>query len=84
MSASLGRWAGIALAASLGACGVDATSAYQPTEAQRHWQDRFGPRYVVTQPLVYCYATIGRPDCYAAPVPGWEQRLIAYNGPPTY
>ncbi len=74
-------WLVVAATALLGACGVDATSAYQPTEAQRRYQDRFGPRYVVTQPPVYCYATLAEPDCYAVPVPGWENRLIAAYGP---
>ena len=76
------RWLAVVLAASsLGACGVDATSAYRPTEAQRRHQDRFGPRYVATLPPVYCYATIAKPDCYAAPVAGWGRRLISYYGP---
>jgi hypothetical protein len=74
-------WLAVALAAaSLGACGVDATSSYRPTEAQQRHQDRFGPRYVATVAPVYCYTTLGRPECYAAPVAGWERRLISYYG----
>lgn len=84
MKAVLARWSMIAIVAFLGACGVDGTSAYQPTAAQRHYQDRFGPRYVATQSPVYCYATVARPDCYAAPIEGWEGRLIAYFGPPPH
>jgi hypothetical protein len=65
----------------LAACAVDPQSRYHPTEAQRDFDDMFGPRYLVTVPPVFCYATLADPDCYAAPVPGWEHRLVAQYGP---
>jgi hypothetical protein len=68
-------------AAMLAACAVDPQSRYYPTESQRYFDDTFGPRYQVTVPQIYCYSTLADPDCYAAPVPGWEHRLIAQFGP---
>lgn len=67
----------------LGAC-ADPQSRYYPTDAQVYIQDLFGPRYQVTVPPVYCYSTLGDPECYAAPVQGWETRLIAQVGPRAY
>lgn len=32
------------------------------------------------EPL-YCYKTLGTPDCYDKPLPGQQDRLIAYYGP---
>ena len=37
--------------------------------------------YVEPAP-VYCYQTLGDPDCYAQPAPGDYNRLIGYYGPP--
>jgi hypothetical protein len=71
-------------ALALASCIDDPLSRYYPTESQRYLRDSFGPRYQVTGPPVYCYATIGDPDCYAVPVPGWEHRLIAHYGPRPY
>lgn len=68
----------------LSACTADPQSRYYPTDAQRYVQDLFGPRYQVTVPPVYCYSTLGDPECYAGPVPGWEGRLIAQVGPRAY
>lgn len=68
----------------LGACAPDPQSRYYPTDAQLHFQDVFGPRYQVTVAPIYCYSTLGDPECYAAPVAGWEQRLIAQFGPRAY
>lgn len=68
----------------LGACAPDPQSRYYPTQSQLYFQDRFGPRYQVTVPPVYCYSTLGDPECYAAPIPGWEGRLIAQVGPRAY
>jgi hypothetical protein len=65
-------------------CTADPQSRYYPTESQRYFQDRFGPRYAATVPPVYCYATVGDPDCYLVPVEGWENRLIAQFGPRAY
>jgi hypothetical protein len=31
---------------------------------------------------LYCYGTIGREDCYDAPLPSEERRLVGYQGPP--
>ena len=68
-------------ALALMSCTADPQSRYYPTESQTWFQDRFGPRYQVTVPPVYCYSTLADPDCYAAPVAGWEHRLIAQVGP---
>lgn len=68
----------------LAACGPDPQSRYYPTQSKLYFQDRFGPRYQVTVPPVYCYETIGDPDCYPVPVAGWEHRLIAQFGPRAY
>jgi hypothetical protein len=65
----------------LAACTADPQSRYDPTEAQLYFQDMFGPRYQVTVPEIYCYSTLADPDCHAAPVAGWEHRLIAQFGP---
>jgi hypothetical protein len=62
-------------------CTVDPQSRYYPTESQVYFRDVFGPRYQVTVPPVYCYSTLADPECYAAPVAGWEHRLIAQVGP---
>lgn len=67
--------------AGLAACNVDPQSRYYPTESQVYFQDTFGPRYQVTVPHIYCYSTLADPECYAAPVAGWEHRLIAQFGP---
>ena len=67
----------------LGAC-ADPQSRYNPTDAQRYIQDMLGPRFQVTVAPIYCYSTLADPDCYAAPVPGWEHRLIAQYGPRAY
>jgi hypothetical protein len=75
---------GLAVLLLLGACTADPQSRYYPTESQRYVQDLFGPRYQVTVPPVYCYSTLGDPECYAAPVAGWENRLIAQVGPRAY
>jgi hypothetical protein len=74
----------LAVSLALGACTADPQSRYNATESQRYFQDLFGPRYQVTVPPVYCYSTLGDPECYAAPVAGWERRLIAQNGPLAY
>jgi hypothetical protein len=66
------------------ACTADPQSRYYATESQRYFQDLFGPRYQVTVAPVYCYSTLGDPECYAAPVAGWESRLIAQFGPRAY
>lgn len=76
---SKGLVAALALAAS--GCAVDPTSRYRPTESQLYVQDFFGPRDVTTVAPVYCYSTLADPECYGAPVIGWEQRLVAYFGP---
>jgi hypothetical protein len=68
----------------LGACTPDPQSRYYSTESQRYVQDLFGPRYQVTVPPIYCYSTLGDPECYAAPIPGWEGRLIAQVGSRAY
>jgi hypothetical protein len=73
-------FAALALLA-LGACTVDPQSRYYPTDLQLRTQDMIGPRYHVTVPPVYCYSTLGDPECYALPIPGWETRLIAQVGP---
>lgn len=70
-----------ALLAMLSACAADPQSRYYPTQSQQYFQDFFGPRYVATVPPIYCYATLGDPDCYAVPVTGWENRLITQYGP---
>lgn len=75
------RVAAAVLALAVAGCAVDPTSRYQPTESQLYVQNFFGPRYVTIVAPVYCYATLADPDCYAAPVPGWERRLIAFYGP---
>ena len=75
----------LACAALLALCAcADPQSRYYPTESQRYLQDLFGPRYQVTVAPVYCYSTLGDPECYAAPVAGWESRLIAQVGPRAY
>lgn len=63
---------------------ADPLSDYYPTDSQRYLRNFFGPRYQVTVAPVYCYATLGDPDCYPAPVAGWEDRLIAHYGPQPY
>lgn len=78
------RTAMLALVLTLAACTVDPLSPYYPTDYQRQLQAWLGPLYVRTEPPVYCYATLADPDCYAAPVAGWERRLISYYGPPPY
>jgi hypothetical protein len=67
----------------LGAC-ADPQSRYYATDSQTYIRDLFGPRYQVTVAPIYCYSTLGDPDCYAAPVAGWEHRLIAQYGPRAY
>lgn len=67
----------------LGAC-ADPQSRYYATDSQTYIRDMFGPRFQVTVPPIYCYSTLGDPDCYAAPVAGWETRLIAQHGPRAY
>lgn len=68
----------------VGAC-ADPLSRYNPTDAQIYIRDMMGPRLqVVTVAPIYCYSTLADPDCYAAPVPGWEHRLIAQYGPRAY
>jgi len=42
------------------------------------WLEDKTPAVIV--PL-YCYDTIGAPDCHAAPVPGKGGRLRGYEGP---
>jgi hypothetical protein len=56
------------LTAGCGSSGLSA-NAGQPTRAN----SADGP--------IYCYGTLAAPDCYAAPQPGWEGRLIGYYGP---
>jgi hypothetical protein len=68
----------------LGACTADPQSRYYPTDSQLYVQNLIGPRYQVTVPPIYCYSTLADPECYAAPVPGWERRLIAQVGPRAY
>ena len=34
------------------------------------------------QAPLYCYGTIGREDCYEAPLPSEESRLVGFQGPP--
>lgn len=31
---------------------------------------------------LYCYGTLGRPDCHEAPIPQEQNRLKGYYGPP--
>lgn len=33
------------------------------------------------QAAIYCYRTLARPDCHAAPLAGERHRLIGYYGP---
>ncbi|QEX18597.1 hypothetical protein FRZ44_39040 [Hypericibacter terrae] len=38
----------------------------------------------VEPPTIYCYHSLGTPDCYAQPLPGEYNRMIGYYGaPPT-
>lgn len=36
-----------------------------------------GPTQRMDPPPLYCYQTIGYPDCYQAPLPGQQSRLIS-------
>ena len=33
-------------------------------------------------PALYCYRTLGRQDCYRAPLQDGERRLVEHYGPP--
>lgn len=48
----------------------------------KNWWDEgavtYGPPKVV--PSTYCYRAQGDALCYGQPVPGWEHRLIGYQG----
>jgi len=35
----------------------------------------------VQPPAIYCYQTLGRPDCYAQPVDGDYNRMVGFYGP---
>lgn len=43
------------------------------------WLDDPAP---LSAPPVYCYVTIGAPDCYTTPQNGEGSRLQGYEGPP--
>lgn len=70
-----------ALAVLLGGCDT-ARDALHPGEAEiidRSWMKR----EIVSRPeALYCYRTLGREDCYRAPIPGERRRLIEHYGPP--
>ena len=63
----------IVAAAALTGCG-----AMQPTDSDltaRDWA-KPGLKRAPAQEAVWCYRTIGRPDCVNEPIPGQEYRLI--------
>lgn len=48
----------------------------------RHgWTDAT-KRKAPKDPPLYCYGTIGQPDCYRSPRPGQATRMVGYMGPP--
>lgn len=74
------KWMLVAAAVSLSACTnpfADDAPTFDEILAAG-WLEDDTPTAVV--PL-YCYDTIGAPDCHAAPVPGEGGRLRGYEGP---
>ena len=60
-------------ALALAGCGV-----MQPTDSEltaRDWA-KPGERRAAAQERIWCYRTLGRPDCTTEPIPGQEYRLI--------
>jgi len=52
--------------------------AMQPTDSDltaRDWA-KPGVRRAAAQEQIWCYRTLGRPDCTSTPLPGQEYRLI--------
>lgn len=48
----------------------------------RHGWTESKTRKTSKVPAVYCYSTIGEPDCYRSPRPGQAARMVGYMGPP--
>lgn len=64
----------------LAACG-NPFGGYAPTQEQiltRGWTTP--PASAEARGFIYCYRTLADADCYAAPEPGQENRLLSYNG----
>ena len=71
----------LGLATFLGGCALDTMRARLP---QLSWPGAQNANALPagTDPA-YCYRTLGRIECYAAPLPASEYgRLVAYRGPP--
>lgn len=65
----------ILLAVLLAASGCAAIKPSDTTLRETGWADR-GDRREVQPAAVWCYRTIGRPDCSHVRLPGQEYRLI--------
>ncbi|MDP7381624.1 MAG: hypothetical protein QGF33_09675 [Alphaproteobacteria bacterium] len=71
----------LGLATFLGGCALDTLRARLPQVSWPRAQNA-NALPAGTDPA-YCYRTLGRIECYAAPLPASEYgRLVAYRGPP--
>lgn len=64
----------------LAACG-NPLGAYAPTQEEiltRGWTTP--PASAGARGYIYCYRTLAEPDCFTAPEPGQENRLVSYDG----
>lgn len=74
------KWVLVAAAICLAGCTnpfADDAPTFREILAAGWLEDETPPEVVP----VYCYDTIGAPDCHAAPVPGEGGRLRGYEGP---
>ena len=53
-----------------------------PGEAGILSQAFMAPELVERPRRLYCYRTLGEPDCHLQPLPGEDSRLIEFYGPP--
>lgn len=71
----------LALAASVTACGSEYIAKHRMDEFRIVSRDWVMPQLAATNSAVYCYRTLAKPDCFAEPQSGAENRLISYYGP---
>jgi hypothetical protein len=71
-----------ALVPLLGGC-TQVQDSFRPGEIATLERDWMKAEIVQRPPALYCYRTLGREDCYRAPIAGeGKQRLIEHYGPP--
>jgi len=57
---------------------------FSPGEGRTLARDWFRPELKPRRAPLYCYSTLGLPDCHADPIPEEQGRLKGYYGPPPY